>query len=123
MEIECWSTKKYRQLLLNMTSRYYSYVDSIKSEESGNVEGAVLFKEVVDHLASLVRHLKIYNIGTEIAQTDVVLRREIESWISLPLPQFIRTSLVADTSKYTKTVDWNRLSIENATVANLGKLI
>ena len=68
----------------------------------------------------MVENLKRYKIGTAIPTSGATNKRDIESWINLPLTQYIQTSLVANNGKYKKEVDWSRIAIDNAVVANLG---
>ena len=68
----------------------------------------------------MVENLKTFKIGTAIPTSRATNKRDIESWTNLPLTQYIQTSLVANNGKYKKEVDWSRIAIDNAVVANLG---
>ena len=115
-----WEHLEVPKITANMTSSYYVYLERINCPGTGNNVNKSLYEEAVDYLVNMVGTLKLYKIGTEVDTSSATNKREIESWINLSLPQYIRTSLVAESRKYTKRVDWARLAIENAVVANLG---
>ena len=115
-----WESKQVPKITANMTSKFYTYLNDIKVVGTGIDASKSLFNEVLDYLVRMVNTLRMYNVGTEKRLEDATIRRELESWINLSLPLYIKTSLVALDRKYTKTVDWKRLAIENATVSNLG---
>ena len=106
---------------MSRTCSYYAYLESIKIVGTGMDEELSLYEEVINYLVRMITTLQMYNIGiANVAINSVDARREIESWVNLSISQYIRTSLIALSGKFTKQVDWCRIAIDSPIVANLG---
>ena len=113
----------------NMTSEYYTYLDHLKSSkilledaDGHEMPSTTLYKRVIDHLVYMVQDLRFYNIGTQIEPSGEEIRRSIESWINMPLGEYINSKLIVKDGKFTKVVDWKRVRVINPIVSNLGCL-
>ena len=119
-----WDYQKIPNPAPNLTSNFYSYLESIKKPGSGSDSenmNSSLYNEVVEHLVSMVRDLRYYGIGS--AQIPAVdqIRRDIKNWINKPLSEYISSYLIVnDEGKFTKDVHWQKVKITNAVVSDLG---
>ena len=97
---------------MNKESQTYEQPDPTRS----------LYEDVVDYLVYMVIDLRFYGIGSNTAPSEEHAKRNIKNWINKPLAEYINSYLVVKNGAFIKDVDWRKLNITNAVVADLGYL-